>query len=393
MKILLVSVSTSSSQEGGVERHLDYLVELLVGLGYETHLLTTSFRTGKTWSLCPVHTVISPPSFFGPRWWKESRRAFQDLNKRLRFDFIISEGYAAAAIAPLQERSPMAAFLHGFGPEHIMNQWQEVRTIKNLCRYVTIQVPEVLLFSAIEARFCRSIEKIWAVAEHVSQDIQRYYGIPDSRVSVFPNWIDCTFHPAPEDRKRYRSQWNAAPSDVVFLFSSVLSRQKGALIALRAFALLSSRRRDIRLVIVGDGPEYNNLKALTVREGIADRVLLLGHQPHDRMAGILSAADVYLMPTLRIEGLPYAALEAASVGLPAVATPRGGVKDALGEEALYVPAGNAYLMAQAMTLLANDPVERRRRGVAIQCHFMERFTKVHSRQKLHDSLTQLTAHS
>src|SRR5207237_2326807 len=82
------------------------------------------------------------------------------------------------------------------------------------------------------------------------------------------------------------------------------------------------------LVILGDGPERERLTALARRLDVDLR--LPGFVPRDQVATWLRGADVYVQPSRRLpsgrtEGLPTAALEALSAGLPVVASETGGL--------------------------------------------------------------------
>jgi glycosyltransferase involved in cell wall biosynthesis len=78
-----------------------------------------------------------------------------------------------------------------------------------------------------------------------------------------------------------------------------------------------------KLVIVGDGPEEEALKALAVELGVAERVVFVGRVPQQQVALYMRAADVFVLNT-RYEGLSHTILEAMDVGLPVVATAVGG---------------------------------------------------------------------
>ncbi|MCB4757358.1 MAG: glycosyltransferase family 4 protein [Elusimicrobia bacterium] len=372
-----------------MERHLDYLVELLQDMGHQPHVLTTAFPTGKNWSRCPVHVVDSSTSFFGPRWWIGSRRVFQSLHHKEPFDAILSEGFAAAPLGRLENRPPMAEFSQGLQAEHFINQWREFRTVKDVLQYIFIRVPENIALTAVDCYSSRSLTRFWGSAPHICRRHRLFYRIDSSKIELFHNWLDDRFTPAPDDREQRRSEWGAVPSDTVFLFNSVLSRQKGAHVALRAFLAMAEKHSNTHLVIVGDGPEFKTLKTFTERSAFSQRIHLWGHRPNTEIPGILSAADVFLLPTLRIEGLPYTAMESAWAGLPAIGTRCGGTPEALGESALYVRPGSIRDLTRAMILLAGNPEERRRRGETARRYAHLLFQKNTAREKLASFFSQI----
>jgi len=96
---------------------------------------------------------------------------------------------------------------------------------------------------------------------------------------------------------------------------------------------------------------------------------LLGHR--DDVAGLLAAADVVVLPSYG-EGIPRILLEAASAGLPLVATDVPGCREIVrpGENGILVPERDAVALADALQRLAQDPALRKRmsaRSRAIAC--------------------------
>src|SRR6185295_16245076 len=98
----------------------------------------------------------------------------------------------------------------------------------------------------------------------------------------------------------------------------------------RAAALVNARVPDCAFVIVGGETIQPGFKATLGRMadelGIAGRIHFVGWQ--NDVAPILRATDVLALPSLD-EGLPLAILEAMSTGVPVVATPVGGVAEAV----------------------------------------------------------------
>ena len=87
--------------------------------------------------------------------------------------------------------------------------------------------------------------------------------------------------------------------------------------------------------------------------GVADRITWLGKVPHDDVGWVMSAGDVFVLPSY-FEGLPMSVIEAMLTGLPVIASdipgPREQVVD--GETGLLVPARQADPLGQAMRRLA-----------------------------------------
>jgi glycosyltransferase involved in cell wall biosynthesis len=129
----------------------------------------------------------------------------------------------------------------------------------------------------------------------------------------------------------------------------------GRLVPIKGFDLLIDACASLAdLVIIGDGPERDKLRARARRRGVSLR--LPGFLPRSEVPLWLSAADIYAQPSRRAasgrtEGLPVAALEAVAVGLPVVASRSGGLAE-LAERARGVtlfPPGDVPSLRRALS--------------------------------------------
>jgi glycosyltransferase involved in cell wall biosynthesis len=160
-------------------------------------------------------------------------------------------------------------------------------------------------------------------------------------------------------RSDTRQQFGLQPDDVCIGFVGRLVAQKDPELLLTAFlSVLAQIPRNIRMVIVGDGPLMAPLSARIAEAKAGDRVLLAGHA--DGLSA-MSAFDVFALPSL-YEGFPYVLLEALALGLPIVATAVGGVHAMAtnGENGFVVPPGDARRLAQALLIMCTNPELRTR---------------------------------
>jgi glycosyltransferase involved in cell wall biosynthesis len=186
---------------------------------------------------------------------------------------------------------------------------------------------------------------------------------PPGRIRLLPNGVDTVrFSPDPSARARTRAQLGLGDR---FVWIAV-----GRLIAQKDLPnLLDAAREaltgDDLLLLVGGGDLAEALPGWVAARGLGDRVRILGVR--EDIAELLRAADAYVMSSAW-EGLPIVLLEAASTGLPIVATRVGGNADVVvdGVTGALVPPGNAAALAAAMretqALSARDRAERGARG-------------------------------
>lgn len=97
-------------------------------------------------------------------------------------------------------------------------------------------------------------------------------------------------------------------------------------------------------MVIGDGPEFENVKLAVDESGQADKVFLLGRQPDDVLKEAYSASDLFVMPNIPVEGdmegFGIVLLEANMARSPAVASDLEGIKDVItnGENGYRIPA-------------------------------------------------------
>lgn len=128
-----------------------------------------------------------------------------------------------------------------------------------------------------------------------------------------------------------------------------------------------------RLALAGDGDEREELEALAVSAGVADRVDFLGFV--EDIPGLLAALDVYVTAS-RTEGLSMALLEAMASGTAVISTdiePNAEVVEH-GETGLLVGVGDPLQLAGAIAELAADPNRRAELGSAGADHVAERYS-------------------
>ena len=144
---------------------------------------------------------------------------------------------------------------------------------------------------------------------------------------------------------------------------ATLRSWKGHVYLLEAFAQL--KRPDLRLLIVGEGPQLEPIKNKIASLGIASSVTLAGQCTNPERW--MQAMDVFCLPSYANEGVPQALLQAMLCGLPIVTTPAGAILEAVSAEetALVVPIKDvAALTAAIARLLDDSPLATRLGGAA-----------------------------
>jgi len=138
-----------------------------------------------------------------------------------------------------------------------------------------------------------------------------------------------------------------------------LVKRKGFDFLIRALASLDDK--NIHALIVGDGPEKENLISLAKQLNIQDNVHLLGFLPEEKKFQYLSNSDIYILSSVH-EGLGVVLQEAMQVGLPILSTNNGGQTDIVkeGENGFLVNFGDVAGLGDKINLLMKDKSLKRR---------------------------------
>jgi glycosyltransferase involved in cell wall biosynthesis len=210
----------------------------------------------------------------------------------------------------------------------------------------------------------RRRDRVFGVGACVARALIDKEGFQAARVGVIYNGIDLA---ALEGCQRYRddvrNELGLGADDVLVIQVARLSQEKNHLAALRALERVIPERPDVRLVIVGDGPEAGAIREEVRRRGLEPYVRLTGMR--NDVPRLLGAADVGLL-TSTTEGIPLTVAEAMAAGLPVVSTRVGGLPEMLenGSTGFLAPSRDDAALAAHLIRLAADPELRRRLGEA-----------------------------
>ncbi|MGO8702919.1 MAG: glycosyltransferase [Candidatus Brocadiia bacterium] len=241
---------------------------------------------------------------------------------------------------------------------------------------------------ALTAEAVRGAAGIVAVSRTLA-DIALQLGANSDGVRVLTNGIDTAAFQV-LDRAGARRELGLPERGKLVLFVGNLLPVKGIDLLMEAFLAMRARNpalfAQIQLLIAGDGPKLSWVVRRMADEGLGGSVKLLGHVGRERIARLMSAADVLALPS-RNEGCPNVVLEALACGTPVVAARVGAVPDLLDESCgIIVPPEDPAQFAAALERALAKPWDRaalRRR--------VEGMSWEANAQALHEMLLQAVA--
>lgn len=211
---------------------------------------------------------------------------------------------------------------------------------------------------------------IVTTGELLRQALISHNGYDAERLTSVPTGIDGTRF-KPGDKKQARQQCGLPADDLIVGIVATIRTWKGHVYLLEAFAAL--KLTNARLLIVGEGPNRNNVEAKIAELGLQDKVIMPGNQSD--VVPWLQSLDIFALPSYANEGVPQAVLQAMYCGLPVVSTPVGSITEAVqdGQTGYIVPAKDSVALAAALRKLTDNPELRHAFGAAgqtfVEAHF------------------------
>ena len=182
-------------------------------------------------------------------------------------------------------------------------------------------------------------------------------GIPPERVTVIPNAVDTRefrFGGTPDGELQRQL---GLDGKTVVGFAGSFYAYEGLDLLIEAVAMLAPTMPDLRVLLVGGGPQEHALRAQAAEQGLADRVIFAGRVPHAEVQRYYDLIDVLAYPRhrMRLTELvtPLKPLEAMAQGRMFVASDVGGHRELVrdGETGFLFPAGDAAALARAIARL------------------------------------------
>jgi glycosyltransferase involved in cell wall biosynthesis len=244
----------------------------------------------------------------------------------------------------INRKCPWVAFQHGY-------TWTSTTT---------------RIYNLLDRWSLPSASKVVTVCRPFALALERI-GVPPERIIIQHNAVS-SFSPAPDQEVAALREILGLSEDThVILCVGRLSREKAQADIVKAAAILrrENKNRNIRFILVGDGPDSQMLKDLTQSFLVDDSFIFTGHV-HD-LRPYYTLANVLVLPS-HTEGSPNVLLEAMAAGLPIIATAVGGIPEiATNEnEALLVEKQSPVALARAIERLLSDTNLRRSLAKAAQ---------------------------
>ena len=208
----------------------------------------------------------------------------------------------------------------------------------------------------LETHALRQAQHVFTICEGLRADIVGR-GIAAAKVTVIPNAVDIeSFTPGGQPDAALKARLGLAGATVVGFIGSFYAYE-GLDLLLAALPTLLKQHADVRLLLVGGGPQDEALKRQAAAMGMADKVVFTGRVPHAEVQRYYDLIDVLAYPrhSMRLTELvtPLKPLEAMAQGRVLVASDVGGHRELIrhGETGFLFQAGSADALSDALASL------------------------------------------
>jgi len=213
------------------------------------------------------------------------------------------------------------------------------------------------LTRALETYALKRCDAVTTICEGLRADMIAR-GIPPQRITVIPNAVDIeAFGTQCQDDPELRLRLGIGGATVLGFIGSFYAYE-GLELLVRAVSDLARQIPDVRVLLVGGGPQEQRLRQLASEQGVADRVIFTGRVPHAEVQRYYDVIDVLVYPRLsmRLTELvtPLKPLEAMAQGRLILASDVGGHRELMRDQetAVLFKAGSASdLVSRAISLL------------------------------------------
>lgn len=213
---------------------------------------------------------------------------------------------------------------------------------------------------AMESYALRRVDAVTTICEGLRNDILQR-GIPLDKVTVIPNAVNIENFAVGEAADMQLVNKLGLTDKVVLGFIGSFYAYEGLDVLLKALPQMLERNSEIRLLLVGGGPQEKELKLLATKLNIEDKVVFTGRVPHDQVPLYYNLVDVLVYPRsrMRLTDLvtPLKPLEAMAQGRLLAASDVGGHKELIedGKTGVLFQADSPTALAEKVLDLISSP--------------------------------------
>ena len=248
------------------------------------------------WRVTPPHwpavinAAISLPAFFNPVWERQLRRALRDCSA----DLLIVRNLPLSPIGIREGHRNGIPVLIDMAENHPA-MWQDVADDSRFPLFSLI-LKNPMLASWMERWVITRADALFAVVEEM-RDRLLTLGADPERISIVSNTPVLEQFDVQDDDGRIDWLPSAEMLDIIYV--GYIDAFRGLQHVIRAMGLLGNMQPSPRLIVVGEGNNIKELKALACEMGVADRVVFTGWVSYEKVPSLIKRADIGVIPHRR----------------------------------------------------------------------------------------------
>lgn len=235
--------------------------------------------------------------------------------------------------------------------------WEDAAVDHGTCREGDLRYR---LTRALESWVFKRADAVTTICQGLRQDILAR-GIAAEKITVIPNAVDIEHFPLITAKDTdLQAQLQLGDSTVLGFIGSFYGYE-GLPLLLEALAKLIKQQPDVKLLLVGGGPDETHIRTRMAELGLQQQVILTGRVPHTEVARYYSLVDILVYPRLPMRltdrVTPLKPLEAMAQGKLVVASDVGGHRELIedGVTGRLFPAGDANALAATLQAVLAQP--------------------------------------
>jgi glycosyltransferase involved in cell wall biosynthesis len=365
MNICVFSIVTYwHGAHGGMEVHGKLLSEGLAKRGHEVTIISTMHPGGKEYEEREgVKLYYLKNTTFGSQrkgWEKESIKKFWELDKKEHFDLVYCQQpiISTRLIKDRNRKIPSVVIMQGHEGVMLLSELRQTFSHKKGFIQLFKHLSSFLYYHVVwEAPFLTKCNAIIAASNEVARSIQRWFFVNDKKIYTVYNGVDTNlFRPSDTERMEIRNAHSIGDDEKLILFYSFVTKQKGLHLLIKALPEISKRIGRLKLMVVGEGDYFKEAKELAEKLRVDKDVVFTGYIPHQHTPKYINASDLFVLPTIRQEGLPFVLLEVMSCQKPVIISRIGGILSVIddGVDGILMTPGNIRELAEKTTYLLEN---------------------------------------
>jgi len=184
------------------------------------------------------------------------------------------------------------------------------------------------------------------------------------KVRIVPNGIDLSEFKPGSSTQKFREKHGLTKKDKVILFTGRLIPYKGVQYLIKALPKVIKKVPEVKLLIVGEGPEKENWRRLAEEEGVSDRVIWAGKLSWSDLKKAYAACDVFVLPSvMKTEAFGIVLLEAMAMGKPVITTTISGTEYVVRGAGIAVPPKDSDSLANAIIQVLSNKNKAKKMSV------------------------------